>query len=72
MPGTGQAYEILVSSLISDIYSLSRILTQTLPVLNFVLPAIIIDHQRHDESINEGKVPDFVAPEKKASGCIIA
>jgi Ras-related protein Rab-28 len=24
-----------------------------------VLPAVIIDHQRHDDGVNEGKVPDY-------------
>lgn len=26
---------------------------------SIVVPATIIDHKRHDEEVNEGKVPDF-------------
>ena len=43
-------------------------------VLPSVMPATIIDHQRHDETVNEGKVPDYTVPTAKGSGngCIVS
>jgi hypothetical protein len=40
-------------------------------VLPSVMPATIVDHQRHDENVHEGKVPDYMQPEPKKSGCCV-
>jgi Ras-related protein Rab-28 len=34
-----------------------------------VIPATIIDHQQHDETVNEGQVPEYTAPAK--STCVV-
>jgi hypothetical protein len=35
-----------------------------------VVPATIVDHQRHDTAVNEGKVPDYTRESK--SKCVIS
>jgi len=35
-----------------------------------VVPATIIDHERHDSNVNEGKVPEYTKPSK--SNCSIS
>ena len=39
-------------------------------ITSSVLPATIVDHKRHDESVNEGKVPEYVKPLNKRQCCI--
>ena len=39
-------------------------------IISTVLPATIVNHTRHDESVNEGKVPEYTKPNKKAQCCI--
>ena len=36
-----------------------------LAITSSVLPATIVDHKRHDENVNEGKVPEYVKPSNK-------
>jgi hypothetical protein len=31
-------------------------------IVSSVLPATIVDHTRHDENVNEGKVPEYTKP----------
>ena len=40
-------------------------------VQSTIVPATIIEHQRHDENINEGKVPDYTKPKASARNCTI-
>ena len=41
-------------------------------VLPSVMQATIVEHQRHDEHVHEGKVPDYMQPDKKKNnGCSV-
>jgi Ras-related protein Rab-28 len=65
-----QAFWKVASTLSSIPYSqFEREMNQS----SSVISAVIVEHQRHDESVNEGKVPDYTGKSKSAmSNCSIS